>query len=304
MFALPFTAWAPRKASAGLRRLCQFMYGGFRITCNLNFTGTFRDGRQTLGETFARLSGCGFDGVDFDTEWFIGSPDWREKGAEAAELAALHGLDVSFGHLPFHKLRGPDSLKECILDGIELASVIGMKRGVVHPKSTPERLDDLDFNFRKNIEWFSPLVEKAEKYGVKLLIENMPNYYADGRMRYGAQPEHIIALADALGCGNCWDTGHANLSEVDQYLGITALGDRLMGLHLNDDVGGHIDAHLIPGFGTADWDGVMRALYDIGYSGTFNFECRTRHLPKAASEFAGYHLMAVARSLIDRAWKK
>ena len=77
-----------------------------------------------------------------------------------------------------------------------------------------------------------------------------------------------------------------------------------MGLHLNDNVGGHIDAHLIPGFGTADWDGVMRALCDIGYSGTFNFECRTRHLPKAASEFVGYHLMSVARSLIDRAWKK
>ena len=75
-------------------------------------------------------------------------------------------------------------------------------------------------------------------------------------------------------------------------------------IYYNDNVGGHIDAHLIPGFGTADWDGVMRALYDIGYSGTFNFECRTRHLPKAASEFAGYHLMSVARSLIDRAWKK
>ena len=44
-----------------------------------------------------------------------------------------------------------------------------MKRGVVHPKHTPEREDDLDFNYRKNIEWFSPLVEKAEKYGVKLL---------------------------------------------------------------------------------------------------------------------------------------
>ena len=59
-----------------------------------------------------------------------------------------------------------------------------MKRGVVHPKSTPERLDDLDFNFRKNIEWFSPLVEKAEKYGVKLL---------PGCAMGMQNPRHIVA---------------------------------------------------------------------------------------------------------------
>lgn len=51
-------------------------------------------------------------------------------------------------------------------------------------------------------------------------------------------------------------------------------------LHLHDNYGTR-DDHSMPYFGTIDWDEIMRALRDIGYEGTFNYEVAATHLPMA-----------------------
>jgi len=282
------------------------MYRGYRITANSNFTGWCSDCKLTPAELFEHFAKSGLDGVDLDLEPVGLAADFRSEASKIAELAAYYSLDLSFGHLPFHeaKLKKPDgkndheAFKRLMLDAIEAASIIGVKRGVVHPKRIADNEDDIDANFKLNERWFAPILEQADKFGVELLIENMPSYYTDGKGRFGSKAEHIIMLADSFRCSNCWDTGHANINGDDQYEAIKLLGSRLKGLHLNDNVR-LVDAHLIPFFGTADWKGIMKGLRETGYSGTFNFECRTRHMPRAATGYAVRHLIEVAHTLID-----
>ena len=279
----------------------------YKITANSRFHRVFTDRTTTVKETIDYFAAKGFDGIDVNLEYIAElGEDWRSKVAEHAEYAVSKGLDLSFGHLPFHSslCRGADgkpdkaAFRQFTFDSLEAAKIIGIRRAVIHPKHDTAREADLDANFKLNIEKLSPFMERAEQLGIRLLVENMPNYYTDGQIRYGTLPEHIAAIADYFGCGNCWDTGHANITGVDQRAGINLLGKRLGGLHLNDNVEGHIDAHLIPFFGTTDWKGVMQGLADIDYDGTFNFECRTYHMPEAASGYVGEHLLCVAHTLL------
>ncbi len=278
------------------------------ITANSRFHRVFTDRTTTVRETIDYFAEKGFGGIDVNLEYiFDYGDDWRRHAEKHAEYAAKKGLDLSFGHLPFHAslFRGADGKNDkkafgrFVFETLEAAKVLGLKRAVIHPKHLEDREDDFDANLKANIEKIAPIAEKAEKLGIRLLVENMPNYYTDGRMRFGCLPEHIIPVADYFGCGICWDTGHANISGVDQRAGINAVGKRLGGLHLNDNVAGHIDAHLIPFFGTSDWEGVMKGLGDIGYDGTFNFECRTYHMPESASGYVGEHLLCVAHTLLS-----
>ena len=75
--------------------------------------------------------------------------------------------------------------------------------------------------------------------------------------------------------GVCWDTGHANLCGLDQYEEIKKLGSRLEGLHVHDNYGTRApgcDLHLFPYWGNINFDGLISALIEIDYKGTFNFE--------------------------------
>ena len=76
----------------------------------------------------------------------------------------------------------------------------------------------------------------------------------------------------------CFDMGHANLLGKNVYNFVTTLGSRIQILHLHDN-DGITDLHNVPfvyarswGPTMADWDGLLRALGDIKYSGVLSFE--------------------------------
>ena len=58
----------------------------------------------------------------------------------------------------------------------------------------------------------------------------------------------------------------------------------LIGTHIADN-NGREDQHLLPGFGTIEWERVIPAL-KANYSGFLNFECMyfSRHLPQIFTE--------------------
>jgi sugar phosphate isomerase/epimerase len=79
--------------------------------------------------------------------------------------------------------------------------------------------------------------------------------------------------------GFCYDSGHGNLVGIDPYKFITTLGRRIKILHLHEN-DGLADLHQIPFTFTKtrenksvlDWDGVLKALKEIGFDGVLNFE--------------------------------
>lgn len=78
--------------------------------------------------------------------------------------------------------------------------------------------------------------------------------------------------------GFCFDVGHANILGKNLYQAVVTLGDRLKILHIHDN-DGISDLHTMPytfmrswnGLST-DWDGFLRGLRDIHYTGVLSFE--------------------------------
>ena len=93
--------------------------------------------------------------------------------------------------------------------------------------------------------------------------------------RFAGGFEDLLELLDLLGdderFGICLDTGHANLTQINQPAAIRAMGKRLRALHINDNRGVK-DDHILPFTGTIRWSPLMKALGEIDYQGEFTYE--------------------------------
>ncbi len=129
------------------------------------------------------------------------------------------------------------------------------------------------------VERFGEIVRRAEKMGVKIAFEN-----TEGE-------EYLAALMDAFkaekNVGFCWDSGHEMCYNRSKDM-LALYGDRLIGTHLNDnlgirDFGGKItyidDLHLLPFDGIADWDSIARRLDATGFSDMLTFELNVMSKP-------------------------
>lgn len=100
------------------------------------------------------------------------------------------------------------------------------------------------------------LQELAEKYPLKLFVENSQDIDADPireLMNHISVPE----------IGVCLDLGHANYSRIPLRQWFESLGDRIGYLHLSDNIGIY-DDHLPLGDGTVDWAQVNALWKDLG----------------------------------------
>ncbi len=135
----------------------------------------------------------------------------------------------------------------------------------------------------ENIRILQELCSYAKDYGVLLALENMPgnpnhNFACSTAEDLAA---HIAGVNSSNLCA-CLDFGHANMSvknkiseketSLSDYVRI--LGEQIKCIHVHDNTGAG-DLHslpLSPHFGGIEWEGVIGALRDIGYRGTFNAE--------------------------------
>ncbi len=249
----------------------------------------------------AAFKSAGFDAMDFDLETVPAmGEEWQRICDLTAERASLYSVALPFGHLPFKKIMNggvedKEQFMKNMLLAIEAGGRMGIRYGVIHPKNGP----DYETYFKKNVEYLEPLAEAAARVGMTLAIENMRSpEEALGKHRFGSTAEEILALAEHLDATNCWDFGHAHTSGVPQGDSLRLLGKRLSCLHINDNHAG-LDEHLMPYFGTIDWNEAMEGLADAGYKGAMNFECKMLRLPVSCRLTAARHAVAEAETLMD-----
>ena len=67
---------------------------------------------------------------------------------------------------------------------------------------------------------------------------------------------------------------------------------------------GESDEHLIPGDGIIDWDGVAKALKEIGYRGVISLETSPKHTqnPREKWEERELYLVGIAKRLAKAAF--
>ncbi|MBQ6824524.1 MAG: sugar phosphate isomerase/epimerase [Clostridia bacterium] len=246
----------------------------------------------------------GFDGINFDL-CCVGALDESldTRLERFLQLARENELEIPVAHLPFvtQKVGLPDdpAFQTKMYRAIDCAKMLGVGYAVVHPNSTTVPLEGYDraAEFENVMGHLGPFVEYAKKQGVQIVIENMRIVHKGYPVhRFGASPEELCAVADALDIGICWDTGHANITGLKQSEALACVGSRLKMLHINDNMADD-DIHLAPFCGNIDWADVMQGLKAIGFEGYLNFEVSTARVPHACREAYGNYVHSTAAAL-------
>lgn len=219
----------------------------------------FRYADYSFGKDYDHRTGIyGEDGGYFD---------------RVARTADDLGIRLVQAHSPMGKpLADPDgSFLADTLRCVEACGRWGIPNLVVHSGYLPD-LSKED-TFLRNREFFLPLLEAAEPWGVNILVENFNKMYKDNVYWIDNATDllEMIETVDHPLFHAVWDTGHANLQPMPQQEELRLLGSHVKALHIQDNLGVK-DQHLLPFHGTTDMDSVMEGLQDIGYAGYFTFE--------------------------------
>jgi sugar phosphate isomerase/epimerase len=170
----------------------------------------------------------------------------RQRAIAEAEAALAVAQTIPYRHLVVH-LGLPDGLK-------------------------PSGTDNSREAARRSIE---TLAESAEKVGVMLAIEVIPNSLSSA--------EALVSLiendVDGAEVGICMDVGHAFIMG-DLGDAIETCAEHLVTTHLHDNKR-KTDDHLTPGEGSIDWAATLMALQKIGYEGAWMFEVANTSSPQA-----------------------
>ena len=122
---------------------------------------------------------------------------------------------------------------------------------------------------------FEPVVREAQRLGVKIALEN-----TEGQEYLATLMAHFRG---EKAVGFCWDSGHEMCYNRSEDM-LALYGDRLLGTHLNDNLGvrdytGKItyldDLHLLPFDGAANWEDNMCRLNRAHFDGPLTFELTT-----------------------------
>ena len=269
------------------------------------------------------LSSCGFSGlynspkelvevcsktkfryIDFSFSNLVESENFIKEISECGDTAKKLGIGFTMAHAPYkynpHTNQDYfDKQIEQMKNAFEGCSILGIDRMTVHSGfSCSKTREEM---MQKNIKYYNAILPLAEKYNVKIMIENIAEEIYR-RVFVIETAENILELKEMLGnhplIKACWDTGHANTKGLDQYNNIAKLKGELCGLHLQDN-NGYNDDHMPLLMGTVNFDEVMKGLIDIGYDGPFNMETKLFNSGKAWPNFRrGFSENSQAQSLL------
>ena len=214
----------------------------------------------------------------------------REKDAgRLAEMLQENKLEVTV-HGPFMDLSpgGVDrKVKEVTRDRLsrtlDVVRVFHPKMVVFHPGYDKRTFDGNERLWLENsLETWRPLVEKAEKRGMTLAIENV----------FEERPDSLKALLEKFDSSRfrfCFDAGHHHVfSSVPLRLWLETLGAYLGEVHLHDNHK-EMDEHLPPGEGTFPFDEFFALLSQFKLVPIFTIEPHgEEHLRKGLAAVRKY----------------
>ena len=259
----------------------------------------------TFAETLEFVKAAGFDELDygFKTPELL-QDGWQEAFREKLAQAKDAGVRFRYAHMPYDypsekTAYGEDEFFLASCRAAAIAVEMGVDCAAIHPRRGMTRGYDAEKEMEQAHAFLVSYRDEAKKAGLILALENMrgPGQSADPQIRrFGMDVHEIITLADRLGIGVCWDTGHGNISGQPQRASILAIGDRLRMVHLNDNHN-EDDIHLAPFLGTVKWREAMAALREVGYAGSLNLEVACTRLPEALRESYAAYMGKTVREL-------
>ncbi len=242
--------------------------------------------RAKMGDQAAlnMIKEAGFDAYDYslynnNIKRMVAADDYIEQAKAVRAYADSIGLVCNQSHGPFDFKYSDDFNMENanfrgIVRSLEFASILGAPNMVLHAiKELPTGVDFYEYN-RKFYKSFEPY---CEKFGVCISVENLFRYNVAEKKYDGvlSDPKEHLAFVESLESpwfNICVDVGHSNITGYNPVEVIRAMNkDVLKAIHIHDN-DSFSDSHMLPYTGNINWNGVMDALHEIGYTGDFTFE--------------------------------
>ena len=269
---------------------------------------------------------AGFDACDYSLISYLELPDspyltddYREVAANARKTIEAEGLVVNQTHapfkFPFNMWNDPELFNGTVFPrmvrALEISSILGANVCVIHPLHHLEYRGNEEKLFEMNMDYYGRLLPYAEKYGVKIGVENMWQKHKLRRnicLDTCATSAEFVRYVDTLDSEYavaCLDVGHVLLPDQPESVGdfIRALGrDRLQALHVHDNEYVN-DSHMLPYLGKLDWEDITRSLGEIDYQGDFTYEVSDALFINAPTHIVGAIINlwgAVGRDLVRR----
>lgn len=228
-------------------------------------------------ECLAGLAKAGITEIELSSgalDPFYTQLDYLNRAGDISRMARENGVNISSVHLPFAPF---GTLDPASLDNdmrafatktqselIRAAGDAGVGIAVIHPSGEPYKEEERAKRLELACGVISALTDAATAAGVTLALENLPRTCL---CRTYDEMQFFLERIPALRV--CFDTNHCLTQDNTDY--IRAVGERIVTLHVSDY--DFIDEkHWIPGEGKNDWDGILRALEEVGYNGRFLYE--------------------------------
>ena len=275
--------------------------------------------RLSFKDSIRILKEAGFDAYDMSLCCLYDDPDncvfckddYLETAKELRRYADELGIVCNQAHAPFEwrmfDAQREKRLDEAILRSIEIASVLGAEIIVVHPKQYMVYSEHAEELFDINMHYYKSLIPYAEKYNIKIALENMYQSNNGAHTPTDSTCSRAWEFCKYLDTINsewivgCLDIGHASLMAADIPEFIKTLGNkRLKALHIHDTDFVH-DCHTLPFMHNIDYIAVANALGEIGYECDFTFEADAFYKGKPAGlyEATAKYMCEVGRFLIS-----
>lgn len=197
-----------------------------------------------------------------------------DRLSDLKKTAEKHQVEIRSVHLPFFPFEEIDPADRDVSKRenfvriqtkiLQAAAAAGIGIAVVHPSAEPYSDAEREERLGYAIESLRALQKAAAACGMRLAIENLP------RTCMGRDIKEMVQILNAVeGTYACFDTNHSLIDENVEF--IRTLGGKIIATHVSDY--DFVDErHLLPGEGKNDWKGILTALEETGYTGTWNYE--------------------------------
>ena len=262
---------------------------------------------------------AGFDAYDIslfkltrDEGYIFNRPDYKELAMELRGYADNLGIVCNQSHAPYPSSTGKEDedriIFEKIIRAMEIASILGAKIIVVHPKQHLNYAEHPEELFNINVEFYKSLIPYCEKFGIKVACENMWQWNNGNKVPSDSTCSRgweFCKYLDAIGSEwivGCLDIGHVSLMNADIPEFIRKMGNkRLMALHVHD-TDYKSDKHTAPFMEKIDFIEMCKALAEIDYKGDFTFEADAFYRGKPAELYPATtkYLCEIGRFLVSQ----
>ncbi len=229
-------------------------------------------------KAFEMLKKTGFDACDYSF-YYEGldllKDDYMENARKTKALLEKSGLLCNQAHAPFEISEGETFDTSCynyliVVRSIEYAAYLGAKNIIVHFIPTKNREDLCNYNQK----YYKSLEPYAEKFGIKIAVENDFERRDGKKLPLPASAEiysKFIKELDSPWLVGCVDVGHASMFvDPAEFIKNTEKGI-VQSLHIHDNDRNE-DKHMFPMTGDINWNALCDALKKYGYSGDFTLE--------------------------------